>query len=444
MPASMRRFAPNRTTRYVLLVAFLITTFYLSFSLTQKIYSRESSTLASKTDAAVVMSPPPSVLPIFFETRATSESISVASSTSSISSDVLSASSSSLPSSSFSSSSYLSSPSPSPSPTPTPIPVEEPAPEAPRRANATLLMLSRNSELDKAAASVRELEDKFNRQFAYPWVFLNEVPFSDQFIARMTELASGPVYFGQIPPHHWYQPAEIDENRAETGRNEMVEEDIIYGGSVSYRNMCRFNSGFFYRHPLLQQFRWYWRVEPDVHFHCVTDEDPFLYMEDNDKHYGFTISLLEFEKTIETLWETTKEFIAENPQYVAPNNSMAFLSNDGGETYNLCHFWSNFEIADMDFWRGEAYEKYFRYLDSKGGFYYERWGDAPVHSIAASLFLRKDQIHFFDEIGYEHHPFTHCPHGPGLHRKKRCTCRGWRSFDYQGYSCLKQWERIHP
>ncbi|KAL6306566.1 glycosyltransferase family 15 protein [Sparassis latifolia] len=344
------------------------------------------------------MSPPPSVLPIFFETRAASESVSVAS---------------------------------------------KPAPEAPRRANATLLMLSRNSELDKAAASVRELEDKFNRQFAYPWVFLNEVPFSDQFIARMTELASGPVYFGQIPPHHWYQPAEIDENRAETGRNEMVEEDIIYGGSL-YRNMCRFNSGFFYRHPLLQQFRWYWRVEPDVHFHCVTDEDPFLYMEDNDKHYGFTISLLEFEKTIETLWETTKEFIAENPQYVAPNNSMAFLSNDGGETYNLCHFWSNFEIADMDFWRGEAYEKYFRYLDSKGGFYYERWGDAPVHSIAASLFLRKDQIHFFDEIGYEHHPFTHCPHGPGLHRKKRCTCRGWRSFDYQGYSCLKQWERIHP
>ncbi len=31
--------------------------------------------------------------------------------------------------------------------------------------------------------------------------------------------------------------------------------------SVSYRNMCRFNSGFFYRHPLLQKYRWYWRIE---------------------------------------------------------------------------------------------------------------------------------------------------------------------------------------
>ena len=33
--------------------------------------------------------------------------------------------------------------------------------------------------------------------------------------------------------------------------------------------------------------------------------------------------------------------------------------------------WSNFEIADMNFWRGEAYTKFFEYLDSKGGFYYE-------------------------------------------------------------------------
>jgi alpha 1,2-mannosyltransferase len=33
--------------------------------------------------------------------------------------------------------------------------------------------------------------------------------------------------------------------------------------------------------------------------------------------------------------------------------------------------WSNFEIADMDFWRGEAYTAFFEYLDAQGGFYYE-------------------------------------------------------------------------
>lgn len=28
-----------------------------------------------------------------------------------------------------------------------------------------------------------------------------------------------------------------------------------------------------------------------------------------------------------------------------------------------------------------------------------------MHSIGAALFARKDQIHFFDDIGYRHEPF---------------------------------------
>jgi len=42
-------------------------------------------------------------------------------------------------------------------------------------------MLARNSDLEGAVRSVRELEDRFNRQFGYPYVFLNEEPFTDNF-----------------------------------------------------------------------------------------------------------------------------------------------------------------------------------------------------------------------------------------------------------------------
>ena len=64
--------------------------------------------------------------------------------------------------------------------------------------------------------------------------------------------------------------------------------------------------------------------------------------------------------------------------------------------YSTCHFWSNFEIADMEFWRSKAYEEYFAYLDRAGGFFYERWGDAPVHSIALALFEDKSKIHWYE------------------------------------------------
>lgn len=71
----------------------------------------------------------------------------------------------------------------------------------------------------------------------------------------------------------------------------------------------------------------------------------------------------------------------------------------------LMAVWSNFEIGDLNFWRSKPYSTYFDWLDRRGGFYYERWGDAPVHSIGAALLARRDQLHWFDDIGYRHEPF---------------------------------------
>jgi len=310
-----------------------------------------------------------------------------------------------------------------------------------RKANATFVILARNGDLQGVISSMKQMEDRFNKEFLYPWVFLNEEPFSDEFKRRTREVTDAPVSYGLIPRDHWYQPDSIDEEKATAAREQMVKNNVIYGGSVPYRNMCRYNSGFFFRHELLQNYRYYWRVEPNVQFFCDIHYDPFLIMEDNNKVYGFTVSLYEYEATIPTLWNAVKEFLDENPEVTPENNALAFLSDDNGDSYNRCHFWSNFEIGDLDFWRGEAYMKFFDFLDQKGGFYYERWGDAPVHSIGAALFARKDQIHFFEDIGYRHEPFQHCPQGDA-HSRGKCWCDPNDNFDYQWYSCLKRYDAL--
>ena len=81
----------------------------------------------------------------------------------------------------------------------------------------------------------------------------------------------------------------------------------------------------------------------------------------------------------------------------------------------------------MDFWRGPAYTAFFDFLEKSGGFYYERWGDAPVHSIAASLFAKKEQTHFFRDVGYRHDPFQRCPQGD-YHSGGKCWCDTTDSF----------------
>ncbi|KAF9482769.1 glycosyltransferase family 15 protein [Pholiota conissans] len=319
--------------------------------------------------------------------------------------------------------------------------VSDTTPSLISRANATFVFLCRNSDINGAISSIQQMEDRFNKRHGYPWVLLNEEPFTDEFKKRVSVLTEAPIHFGQIPAEQWHQPKWIDEGKATDGRLRMMSQGIIYAGSVPYRNMCRFNSGFFFKHELLQPFRYYWRVEPDVKFFCDVNYDPFKFMQMNDKIYGFTISLVEWEATIPTLWNTVKEFITNHPEYISPDNAMRYLSDNGGETYNLCHFWSNFEISDMDFWRGEAYQKFFNFLESKGGFYYERWGDAPVHSIAAALFARKDQIHFFRDIGYRHDPFQHCPNGNDW-ANGRCSCDPNDSFDYAQNSCIRKFDAL--
>jgi alpha 1,2-mannosyltransferase len=104
--------------------------------------------------------------------------------------------------------------------------------------------------------------------------------------------------------------------------------------------------------------------------------------------------------TIPTLFSTTKEFVSSNPD-IKPKNMFKMFTTDGSSTpshntdYNGVHFWSNFEIGSLAFFRGPEYTKYFDYLDRAGGFFYERWGDAPVHSLAVGLFLDKSEVHYF-------------------------------------------------
>lgn len=51
-----------------------------------------------------------------------------------------------------------------------------------------------------------------------------------------------------------------------------------------------------------------------------------------------------------------------------------------GEKYNMCHFWSNFEIAKLSWFRSKEYEDFFQMMDRSGGFWMERV------SIATPLF----------------------------------------------------------
>ncbi|KAJ2442790.1 hypothetical protein GGI03_008131, partial [Coemansia sp. RSA 2337] len=180
------------------------------------------------------------------------------------------------------------------------------------RVNASFVVLIRNREMDEFRATMRQLEDRFNGKYHYPYLFLNDEPFTDEFMQTISASTTSNVTFALIPREHWSVPEFIDDTRALAARQQMAANNVIYGGSLSYRHMCRFNSGFFYKHPLLLSKDWYWRVEPGVDFYCDLDYDPFRYMEDHGKLYSFVIALKELELTIPSLWDHMLEYMLVN------------------------------------------------------------------------------------------------------------------------------------
>ncbi|CAO1631638.1 unnamed protein product [Parajaminaea phylloscopi] len=351
-------------------------------------------------------------------------------------------------------------------------------PFIPPKPAAGFVILCRTSDLGDLLPTLTNLEQTFNAHpyNSYPYVLLNDAEFTPFFKSKVETLLaelrqrfgghaapSPEVRWGTIPQDHWEPPKWIDWAKAHRYWKVYIQQKIPYADSLTYRSMCRWQSGFFFKHSLLADLEFYWRIEPSTRFTCnmvppngqqprswdkdATGHgdfyDPFRWMKANNKKYGWVLSLKEYYPTIRTLWPKSRAWLMKHPEYHASNNTgLSMILKEDKIGYNLCHFWSNFEIASLDFFRSKGYQAYFEYLDSTGMFYYERTGDAPVHTIAATWMLNGDEIHQFENIGYYHAPFHACPQGQQF--KGRCSCDPHQSFQYDisGYSCQKEWDTV--
>lgn len=339
------------------------------------------------------------------------------------------------------------------------------------RQNATFVMLTKNDEFEEVKKTMNSLESHFNQWYNYPYVFLNNVDFTDEFKENIRNLTKAEVRFGTLDELLWEFPDGVrDSFEFHQRLVDQSDRSIMYGGMESYHKMCRFYSGLFYKHPLVQQHEWYWRIEPDVEFFCDLTYDPFFEMQKSNKKYGFAIIIPELYWTVANLFRYTRSFIRENDivvgslwklftrsykvldtedeelqkwvnfekeiddkisEMIAIEHLIEFDTEDDDgieflirraqskypiiedkfddEEYNMCHFWSNFEIAKVEVFDNDLYNSYFEYLEKSGGFWKERWGDAPVHSLGLGIMLNLADVHYFRDIGYRHSKLHHCP-----------------------------------
>lgn len=116
------------------------------------------------------------------------------------------------------------------------------------RVNATMVMMARNSDVDGAVASILNVQEQFNHNFGYPWVFLNNEPWTEDFKTKVTKAVSqdgsgATAQFETIPANMWGYPSWVDKTKSQHNMKVLEDKGIKYAGMESYHHMCRFSSG---------------------------------------------------------------------------------------------------------------------------------------------------------------------------------------------------------
>jgi alpha 1,2-mannosyltransferase len=79
-----------------------------------------------------------------------------------------------------------------------PNPNKPPAWKSNKRVKAAFVILTRNNELDALRKTMQQLEARFNNKFNYPYVFLNDVEFTDEFKELTSSLTNAETKYGKI------------------------------------------------------------------------------------------------------------------------------------------------------------------------------------------------------------------------------------------------------
>ena len=241
--------------------------------------------------------------------------------------------------------------------------------------------------------SLRTLDNDFNNEFNHPVIIFHEDDLSLDARGNISRSIKSDVYFQNV---ELAMPNFIAPESRRTSCKYRI----------GYKHMCRFQVKGVYEQPIMRFLDYSWRLDDDSLMLSYIKYDIFRYMSDNDIIYGYMFIDNDRARCIAGLWDATRGYIQNNSI-----ETQFFYEWPEGQLYH-----NNFELSSMVLWYSREYQDYIDVIDKIGGIYYHRWGDAPIRSIAVSMFVPEHKTHCFDDFGYKHRRWTRMPPGERLNK----------------------------
>jgi len=167
------------------------------------------------------------------------------------------------------------------------------------------------------------------------------------------------------------------------------------GFTIGYRNMCRFFSGEFHKQEVLQNYKYYLRLDTDSYILTPLNYDIFEFARNNDLNYGYCAPAVQIdtEKVISGFNNFTKE-------YLNKKNPTIYVDVDSIPEGKM--FYTNFELGKVSWFLESQYWDFYNAIDESGYIYIRRWGDAPIKYMGVTLFCEPGKIIPVKGFTYQH------------------------------------------
>ena len=255
-------------------------------------------------------------------------------------------------------------------------------PESSTKPKAAIYFLVQVDRVASIAHSLQHLNKYFTRNFPCPIILFHESNWNKTHADIVRQSTNDSLFFQEV---HLETPSFL-KNTAPSVPPCAVNPEI------GYRHMCRFNAKSVYEHPIIQGFEFLFRLDDDSLIQSSITYDVFEHMKINNLVYGYKDIQVDSEICVTGLWDAAGDYIQRN------QISATFFK----EWNYLDIFYNNFEISRLDLWLSKEYREYIEYIDCLGGIYFHRWGDAPIKTLALSMFVPEDKLHQYSDIMYIH------------------------------------------
>ena len=248
-----------------------------------------------------------------------------------------------------------------------------------QKPKAAVYYLVQSRRIDSLVSSLSSLDNYFNNQYNYPVIIFHEDDLLKVHHALIRSKTTSRLFFQritfEIPPYL---------NRS------AIIFDIPCLSHISYRHMCRFHAKLIYEQPIMAKLQYGWRLDDDSELLQPIGYDVFRWMQERSIQYGYILIHYDSLLCTKGLWDAVESYIKLN------NIRSQFEWKEPMIYYN------NFELSDLSIWTSPLYKRFIDYIDRLGGIFYHRWGDAPIKSLAVSLFVPENKTHYFLDVAYKH------------------------------------------